>query len=57
MKCLPKAEVGITDAEGNLVKYHRNGKVNVTVKTLTGESMTKDAEIIWRKMTELNFEF
>ena len=49
--------VGITDAEGNLVKYHRNGKVNVTVKTLTGESMTKDAEIIWRKMTELNFEF
>ena len=50
-------KVILTDAEGNFEKYHINGKVSVTVKLLSGESMTKNAEIIWRKMTVLNFEF
>ena len=47
----------LSDAEGNFSKYHKNGKVIVTVKLVTGESLTKSTEIIWRKMTELNFEF
>ena len=46
----------LTDVAGNYEKYHKNGKVSVTVKTLEGDTMTKEAEIIWRKMTTLNFD-
>jgi len=46
----------VADVEANYISYHRPGKITATAANANGDKQTKDSEVLFRKMTTLNFE-